>query len=71
MVGALLTFLIGGGQVETLPILLFNFARSKPAIAGALSVVFILPGILVLLLGSKHLSGDRAAVGGIGNIGPK
>ena len=63
-----LTLLIGDGQVETLPILLFNFARSEPAIAGALSVVFILPGILVLLLSSKYLSGDSAAVGGIGNI---
>ncbi len=63
-----LTLLIGDGQVETLPILLFNFARSEPAIAGALSVVFVLPGILVLLLSSKYLSGDSAAVGGIGNI---
>ncbi len=63
-----LTLLIGDGQVETLPILLFNFARSEPAIAGALSVVFIVPGILVLLLSSKYLSGDSAAVGGIGNI---
>ncbi len=64
----ILTLLIGNGQVETLPILLFNFARSEPAIAGALSVVFVLPGILVLLLSSKYLSGDSAAVGGIGNI---
>ncbi len=64
----ILTLLIGDGQVETLPILLFNFARSEPAIAGALSVVFVLPGIVVLLLSSKYLSGDSAAVGGIGNI---
>ncbi len=63
-----LTLLIGGGQVQTLPLLLFGFVRSDPAIAGALSVVFILPAVLVLLLSSRFLSGDNAAVGGIGNI---
>lgn len=63
-----LTLLIGGGQIQTLPILLFNFVRSEPPIAGALSVVFILPAVLVLLLSSRYLSGDNAAVGGIGNI---
>jgi putative spermidine/putrescine transport system permease protein len=64
-----LTLLIGGGQVVTLPLLLFNFARSgENAIAGALSVVFVVPGILILMLSSKYLSGDDAAVGGIGNI---
>lgn len=64
-----LTLLIGGGQVVTLPLLLFNFARSgENAIAGALSVIFVVPGILVLLLSSKYLSGEDAAVGGIGNL---
>lgn len=64
-----LTLLIGGGQVVTLPLLLFNFARSgENAIAGALSVVFVVPGILVLMLSSRYLSGDDAAVGGIGNV---
>lgn len=63
-----LTLLIGGGQIQTLPLLLFSFVRSDPAIAGALSVVFILPAVLVLLLSSRYLSGDNAAVGGIGNI---
>ncbi len=63
-----LTLLIGGGQVQTLPLLLFGFVRSDPAIAGALSVVFILPAVIVLLLSSRYLSGDNAAVGGIGNI---
>ena len=63
-----LTLLIEGGQIQTLPLLLFSFVRSDPAIAGALSVVFILPAVLVLLLSSRYLSGDNAAVGGIGNI---
>ena len=62
-----LTLLIGGGQVITLPLLLFNFARSGDnAIAGALAVVFIVPGILILLLTSKHLTSGHAAIGGTG-----
>ncbi len=62
-----LTLLIGGGQVVTLPLLLFNFARSGDnAIAGALAVVFVVPGVLVLLLTSKHLSTGHAAMGGTG-----
>ena len=65
----ILTLLIGGGQIITLPLLLLNFARSGDnAVAGALSVVFIIPGMFVLLLSSRHLSGESSAMGGIGNI---
>jgi putative spermidine/putrescine transport system permease protein len=64
-----LTLLVGGGQVITLPLLLFNFARSGDnAIAGALAVVFIVPGILVLVFTSKHLSSGQAAMGGTGAL---
>ncbi|MEO0561296.1 MAG: ABC transporter permease [Chloroflexota bacterium] len=65
----ILTLLIGGGRVVTLPLLLFNFATSGDnAITGALSVVFIIPGILILLLTSRYLTGEDSTVGGIGNI---
>jgi len=65
----ILTLLIGGGRVVTLPLLLFNFATSGDnAITGALSVVFILPGVLFLLLTSRYLTGEDSSVGGIGNI---
>jgi len=65
----ILTLLIGGGRVVTLPLLLFNFATSGDnAITGALSVVFILPGVLILLLTSRYLTGEDSSVGGIGNI---
>jgi putative spermidine/putrescine transport system permease protein len=79
MVGALFTFLIswsqyiltlliGGGTVVTLPLLLFNFANSGDnAITGALSIVFILPGVVILLITARYLTGESAAVGGIGN----
>lgn len=64
----ILTLLIGGGRVITLPLLLFSFATSGDnAITGALSIVFILPGILILVLTSRFLTGENTAVGGIGN----
>jgi putative spermidine/putrescine transport system permease protein len=65
----ILTLLIGGGRVVTLPLLLFSFATTGDnAITGALSIVFVLPGILILLLTSRFLTGEDSAVGGIGNI---
>lgn len=65
----ILTLLIGGGRVVTLPLLLFNFATTSDfAITGALSVVFVVPGILILLLTSRYLTGEDSSVGGIGNI---
>ena len=63
------TLLIGGGRVVTLPLLLFNFASSgRNDIAGAIGIIYILPGVLILLLTAKHLSGRSGAVGGFGRI---
>ena len=46
----ILTLLIGGGRVVTLPLLLFNFAASgRNDITGAIGMIYILPGILILL----------------------
>lgn len=65
----LLTLLIGGGQVITLPVLLFSFANSGDnAITAALSLVFIAPAILILLLTSRYLSGKDAAFGSFGGL---
>ena len=64
-----LTLLIGGGRVITLPLLLFNFATSgRNDIAGAIAMIYILPGVLILMLTARHLSGTNAAAGGIGRI---
>jgi putative spermidine/putrescine transport system permease protein len=64
-----LTLLIGGGRVITLPLLLFNFASAgRNDITGAIGIVYILPGILILLLTARHLTGSNAAVGGFGRI---
>lgn len=62
-----LTLLIGGGRVVTLPLLLFNFAASgRHDITGAIGMIYILPGIVILLLTAKHLSGQNAAIGCLG-----
>ncbi|MCB8953653.1 MAG: ABC transporter permease subunit [Ardenticatenales bacterium] len=66
----LLTLIIGGGQVLTLPVLLFSFANSGDnAITAALSLVFIAPALLFLALMSRLLGdGNTAAIGGFGRI---
>ena len=65
----ILTLLIGGGRVVTLPLLLFNFATSgRNDITGAIGMIYILPGIVILILTAKHLSGRSGAVGGFGQI---
>lgn len=65
----ILTLLIGGGRVVTLPLLLFNFATSgRNDITGAIGMIYILPGIFILLLTARQLSGRSGAVGGFGQI---
>lgn len=62
----ILTLVIGGGRVVTLPLLLFNFATSgRNDITGAIGMIYILPGIIILMFTARHLSG-RSAIGGIG-----
>jgi len=65
----LLTVLIGGGRVITLPLLLFSFAASRDnMLTSALSIIFLLPAILILFFTSKFLSGKSSGLGGFGNI---
>lgn len=65
----ILTLLIGGGRVITLPLLLFNFASSgRNDITGAIAMIYIVPGIIILLLTARQLSGRNGAVGGFGQL---
>lgn len=65
----LLTLLVGGGTVITLPVLLFAFANSGDnAITAALSLVFIAPALLLFLFTSRYLTGRNVAVGGLGKL---
>jgi len=61
----LLTLLIGGGRIVTLPILLINFVNSGDySLASALSLVFILPVVVILWFISGFLGGQYSALGG-------
>jgi len=64
-----ITLLIGGGQVVTLPILLFTFANSGDnPLTAALSLIFIAPAILFILFTSHYLSGHESMWGGLGKL---
>ena len=59
----ILTLMIGGGRVVTLPLLLFNFATSgRNDIAGAITMIYIVPGLILIGLSARHLSGRGAAM---------
>ena len=65
----ILTLLIGGGRVVTLPLLLFNFATAgRNDITGAISMIYVIPGTIVLLLSARYLTGKSSAVGGFGQV---
>jgi putative spermidine/putrescine transport system permease protein len=64
----IMTLLIGGGVVQTLPLLLFSFATSDLSVASALCMLFVAPAILILLVTSRFLSGGRGTMGGFGRL---
>lgn len=63
----ILTLMIGGGRVITLPLLLFNFATAgRHDITGALALIYILPGVIILLVMAGYLSGRGPGLSGAG-----
>ncbi len=63
----ILTLIIGGGRVQTLPLLLFQYATSgRNDVTGAISLIYILPGIVILIVTARHLTGRSAALTGFG-----
>lgn len=69
----ILTLLIGGGNVVTLPMLLFSAASGNdPVITSALALVFALPAVLVLLVALRFLkpgdSRDTPSFLGLGKV---
>jgi putative spermidine/putrescine transport system permease protein len=63
----ILTLLIGGGRVITLPLLLFSFASSGDnSVTAALGMIYLIPAILILIITSRYLTGEGAAMGGFG-----
>ncbi len=60
----LLTLSIGGGKVQTLPLVLFTFATSgRNDVTGAVAMIYILPGLLALALTSRYLTGRNPTLG--------
>jgi putative spermidine/putrescine transport system permease protein len=60
----LLTLAIGGGRVQTLPLVLYSFAASgRNDVTGAIGLLYILPGVLVLIVTARLVSGRGAALG--------
>ena len=64
----IMTLLIGGGVVQTLPLLLFAFATSDLSVASAVCLIFVAPALLILLVTSRFLSGERGTMGGFGRL---
>jgi len=63
------TLLIGGGTFVTLPLVLFPFlSGASHSNAAAISLVFVAPAIIVLILTSRQLGRDSSAMGGFGKL---
>jgi putative spermidine/putrescine transport system permease protein len=60
--------LVGGGQVVTLPVLLFAFAQSGDLpLTAALSLVFVAPALGLIAFTARALS-NHTAVAGMGKL---
>jgi putative spermidine/putrescine transport system permease protein len=63
----IVTLLIGGGKVVTVPLLLVNFASgNNNPVTAALCLLFMAPSIIFLIVSAKYITGENAALGGIG-----
>lgn len=63
------TLLIGGGRIITLPLVLFPFiSGGSHANAAAISLVFMAPALVVLVLTSRRLLADSTVMGGFGRL---
>ncbi|MGA9345083.1 MAG: ABC transporter permease subunit [Nocardioidaceae bacterium] len=64
-----MTLLVGGGQVKTLPILLFAaIGSSDTTAAAALALLVVLPPLLLLAAAAPALSNRSAAVVGVSRL---
>ncbi|NJK61439.1 MAG: ABC transporter permease subunit [Synechococcaceae cyanobacterium SM2_3_1] len=65
----LLTFFIGSGQVFTLPMVLFTLLQGGDhGLTSAVAITSLLPGLIFLLLASRVLHSETAALGGLGTL---
>lgn len=65
----ILTLLVGGGSVKTLPMVLFAYLRgSDLTLVGAASIVFMIPPLILLRFTSKYLLGRSSSITGLGSV---
>lgn len=61
----LLTLAIGGGRVQTLPLVLYSFAASgRNDVTGAIALLYILPGLAILIVTARFVTGRGTATAG-------
>ncbi|MCU0826080.1 MAG: ABC transporter permease subunit [Tabrizicola sp.] len=59
----LLTLVIGGGKVQTLPLTLYSFAAAgRNDITGAIALIYILPGVVVLIFTARRITGRHPSL---------
>ena len=65
----ILTLLVGGGVVVTLPMALFSYLGGYDIpLIGVASLVFMIPPLILLRFTGKHLVGRSSSVTGLGKI---
>jgi putative spermidine/putrescine transport system permease protein len=63
------TVLVGGGRIVTLPMVLFPLIGSaNHGAAAAVSIVFVLPALVILVYAARTLHQGGAALGGFGKL---
>lgn len=64
-----LTLLVGGGAVKTLPLLLFAYARGSDLTqAAAVALLLVTPPLLIVAAISRHLGARSGGVVGVGRL---
>lgn len=59
----LLTLAVGAGRVQTLPLLLFSFVSAgRNDITAAIALLYILPGLVILALTARRITGRGTAL---------
>jgi putative spermidine/putrescine transport system permease protein len=62
----LLTLVVGGGRVQTLPLLLYGQASAgRNDVTAAIALLYILPGLVILALTARTVTGRNAALPGV------
>ena len=63
----IVTLLISGGKIITVPLMLVTFANARHyPMTAALCIFFLVPSFVMLFVMSRYLTGESAALGGFG-----